>query len=403
MFRIIYIFFVSVLFHQFLQDTCPDTVITNLHQQNCTNQSTSDISYYLNKTDCIPKCLPYSNENQTSSCHVNRNICLPGYQCEKRCGLDEPLGQYSCNSDDDCINIPHSNCLDFCVLSTISAGVHCMAYHLNTPEFADNYFTAEKFKPECDDNGEWVAKQCKGGVNGRCMCYSATGVRLFGEALYSNAENMTCACSRRRNDLESSGRTMVTLHCDSMGNYEPLQCDTEKNICWCAESKTGKLTSPVVPEVAKIKLPCYNTSSVGSQYLRQCESKKFAQSQITTKLKTHGAKYIRTDSLLCDADGSYGAYSISSGMAYCVWRDNSKIENWYSNVDSDIGNLNCNCARDYKRYSHSMTCSSNGNYQSLQQYMDEEGNSLYYCVDNDGFAKSGIVTNSSSLNCSNIY
>lgn len=53
---------------------------------------------------------------------------------------------------------------------------------------------------------------------------------------------------------------------------------------------------------------------VGSQYLRQCESKKFATAMITAKLKTHGVVTVETDTLLCDADGSYGAYAIRSGM-----------------------------------------------------------------------------------------
>lgn len=42
-----------------------------------------------------------------------------------------------------------------------------MAYHANIAGYADKWWTAKKFKPECDDSGEWVAKQCKGGLQGR--------------------------------------------------------------------------------------------------------------------------------------------------------------------------------------------------------------------------------------------
>lgn len=34
---------------------------------------------------------------------------------------------------------------------------------------------------------------------------------------------------------------------------------------------------------------------------------------ITAKLKTHGVVTVEADTLLCDADGSYGNYMIDSG------------------------------------------------------------------------------------------
>ncbi|KAF7267827.1 hypothetical protein GWI33_018987 [Rhynchophorus ferrugineus] len=403
--RVLHLCVLYILFRLSREQDCPSTVVTNFHQKNCTDQATTDVAYYLDRSGCIPKCAEYPTVVQDSQCTTNPNICIAGYSCENRCGTKLTLREYPCEVDEDCTSLPggtRAKCLKYCVMPKINTGVNCMAYHSNLPEFVQSYWTAQKFKPVCDDNSDWVAKQCKGGVNGKCICYSATGVRLFGEALYTKSENMTCACSRRKNDLESSGRTIVTLHCDSMGNYEALQCDMEKEICWCAESKTGALTAPAVPEKAKAKLPCYVSTQVGSQYLRQCESKKFAQLLITAKLKAHGAKYVQADTLLCDADGSYGAYLVSSGIAYCTWRDNSKIGTWQSNIVSNTGGLNCYCARDYKRYEHSMDCQSNGNYENLQHYMDEDQNIKYYCVDNDGFAKTDLF-DFSNITCSEYY
>lgn len=43
----------------------------------------------------------------------------------------------------------------------------CMAYHANTLEYAQTFFSALKFKPKCTNGGEWQPKQCKGGVGGR--------------------------------------------------------------------------------------------------------------------------------------------------------------------------------------------------------------------------------------------
>lgn len=50
----------------------------------------------------------------------------------------------------------------------------------------------------------------------------------------------------------------------------------------------------------------------GSQYLRQCESKLFAQTVIREKLEKHGVTYITQDFLLCDNDGAYGSFSIEN-------------------------------------------------------------------------------------------
>lgn len=72
------------------------------------------------------------------------------------------------------------------------------------------------------------------------------------------------ACSRRRSDLERDG-IVNTLHCDSMGNYEPLQCDPDQ--CWCVEPQTGDVRSPVVPRRMMPNLPCCT-------YTIFCQSKK---------------------------------------------------------------------------------------------------------------------------------
>ncbi|KAI4455154.1 secreted modular calcium-binding protein [Holotrichia oblita] len=197
----------------------------------------------------------------------------------------------------------------------------------------------------------------------------------------------TSTCSRYRAALEASGdHVFVSLHCDSMGNYDPLQCDVNSEQCWCVEPKTGDLTSAVLPMNLMTKLPCYNETTVGSQYLRQCESEVYAQTMITDEFNAHGTERVNFETVLCQYDGSYGPYKISSGILYCVWKDGSSIGAYQVEVSSTIGSVNCNCARDTKIYQlagllFSLSCRSNGNYASLQM----DGN-LYYCVDSDGFA-----------------
>lgn len=55
-------------------------------------------------------------------------------------------------------------------------------------------------------------------------------------------------------------------------------------------------------------------SKVGSQYLRVCDSIKYAIGRISDIQRLHGVKKIYTNPLVCDGDGAYGAYNVTSGM-----------------------------------------------------------------------------------------
>lgn len=153
------------------------------------------------------------------------------------------------------------------------------------------------------------------------------------------------ACSRHRNALERTKRNDVTLHCDSMGNYESLQCDSGS--CWCAEPKTGEVLDTVVPESMMKLLPCCKIDSsqiyyylknaiklsfinlyiliffvyiiddskkIGSQYLRQCESQLFAQARIKNEFLNRGTNSVNLPFLLCGYDGSFGRYKVDKGV-----------------------------------------------------------------------------------------
>ncbi|CAG9769424.1 unnamed protein product [Ceutorhynchus assimilis] len=405
LFKICFFLF-SLCVSKSIQSQCPGTLITDLNQKSCTDRATNETAYYLDRTKCIPKCSIYPTDVQDGSCATDPNGCISGYVCESRCGPPSQYRDTVCETDADCkVRNPRASCSKYCVLPVVQEyvpEVPCMAYHANLPDYKTKWWTAKKFKPVCDDDGKWAPKQCKGGLQGRCMCYSADGHRLFGQALFADSANMTCACSRKISDLESSGRNYLSLHCDSMGNFEKLQCDIEKEICWCVEPFTGDLTAPVVPYAAMKKLPCYAESDIGSQYLRQCESKKYASTMVTVKLKAHGVKIVESDSLLCDNDGSYGAYSVTSGIAYCTWRNNTKIGTWQTNLSGMKGTLTCNCARDFYMYGPSQDCEGSGNYVLLQNYVDENKKRWYYCVGEDGFAKTDLLEDSTT-NCTLYY
>ncbi|GJQ83428.1 hypothetical protein Trydic_g14208 [Trypoxylus dichotomus] len=323
-------------------------LVTDLTPDDCDNEN----NYYYRENgvnDCFPACL---EAVESFGCGIL--MCPPGYYCvATRCSVNS------------------SSCYRY--------------YTKNVDEY-----TRAMWKPTCLPDESWAPKQCKGeAANGRCFCFDGEGNRLFGDAFSLDADDMTCACSRRRAELEKMGDSVfVSLHCDSMGNYEPLQCDMDSEQCWCVEPKTGDITSTIVPMGLMTRLSCYNETTVGNQYLRQCESELYAQAKIIDEFNAHGTERVNFDPLSCLYDGSYGPYKIQQGILYCVWRDRTNIGAYQVSVDSDIDSVNCNCARDTKVFAEaglrfSLSCASNGNYKPIQ--MD---GSRYYCVDDDGFPKS---------------
>lgn len=54
--------------------------------------------------------------------------------------------------------------------------------------------------------------------------------------------------------MQKGSSAYTSLHCDSVGNYEPLQCNAGQ--CWCVEPLTGEIISKVLPEKLMTYLPC---------------------------------------------------------------------------------------------------------------------------------------------------
>ncbi|PSN41091.1 hypothetical protein C0J52_10608 [Blattella germanica] len=266
--------------------------------------------------------------------------CVPGYEC---------------NKTDECTPIP-GTCPEEMEKSCVS------------------------LRPECIGE-QYAPRWCKGQKpTGRCFCVSKTGTRIFGENQWQKAENMTCACSRRVEALkEEQNRKDVTLHCTQEGNYEELQCDD--GLCWCSDEKTGLPTSRILPESMMKMLYCYNETTVGSQYLRKCESKEIARARIEMEMEYHGTLNPYFTFLKCDNDGTYSPVQLNGNQLQCVGKDNAALGS-YAAMMSDITTMNCRCARDKQTYSNiDLICQSNGNYQATQYTND----GAEYTVDEDGF------------------
>lgn len=240
------------------------------------------------------------------------------------------------------------------------------------PSGTDDGTITESCQPpaNCTSDGKFGPVQCKGDLfTGRCFCADENGNRIFGQMWRREAAEMTCACSRRRADMEASGDRVVTLHCTTSGDYEPLQCDN--GMCWCAQPKTGQPTVIPVREEDMNRLPCYSASVTGEQYLRRCESLVAVNAMISQEQLEHGTNFFGNPVNFCDYDGSYGPYQITNGIAYCTGRDGSILGAWQV-ISSEMDGMTCNCARDSMIHfpeqgmTVTETCQANGNYRPNQ-------------------------------------
>lgn len=53
-----------------------------------------------------------------------------------------------------------------------------------------------------------------------------------------------------------------------------------------------------------------DNTTLGSTYLRQCESAKDAQAQVVNTLRRHGTARVSLNDIECDYDGTYGKYLV---------------------------------------------------------------------------------------------
>lgn len=56
-------------------------------------------------------------------------------------------------------------------------------------------------------------------------------------------------------------------------------------------------------------------TAIGEQYLRQCESQRYAMAQIRALLSIRGTQEASLLSVFCDYDGSYGPVQLKKGVS----------------------------------------------------------------------------------------
>lgn len=218
----------------------------------------------------------------------------------------------------------------------------------------------------------------------RKFCVDPKGNRIFG-AGSAEDEEMNCRCSRKAWELQSEQTgDRITIHCQDNGNYEELQCDQER--CWCVNSKSGRVTSRVVHQDLKEYLSCYDSETIGDQYLRRCESREHGKTRSRRIMALHGLTWSSVNGFKCDFDGSFAAVNCKEdeNRCGCVDKTNKWISTYYAEA-SQQSLFNCKCARDKMADdSIGLICDKNGNYDAIQKFSSPSPG-IEYCVDSDGF------------------
>jgi len=204
-----------------------------------------------------------------------------------------------------------------------------------------------------------------------------------------NFEILNEVCSRLMDDLMKT-KPETTLHCSQNGNFERLQCN--EGSCYCADPATGQPLSTLVPSKLWDTLNCYNKTTMGSKYLRICDSRSNAYATIVKETQEHGSSPIALEAASCDPDGSYRPRQCRDNECHCNTKDDVIIPPYVTDRNSQqADNQNCFCARDKVIFNDLgrpliYVCDGAGNYKSLQTI-----GATVVCVDFDGFPTSIAV------------
>ncbi|KRY70933.1 Thyroglobulin [Trichinella pseudospiralis] len=120
--------------------------------------------------------------------------------------------------------------------SIVPAIADCVAERdqaLSSSNHHDHYI------PQCDRYGNFELVQCDPQTSS-CWCVDVeTGHEQFTSRVQNVADLKCGACLISKAAALSSRSSGFIPSCQSDGLYSPMQCDYEKNICWCVNVTTG--------------------------------------------------------------------------------------------------------------------------------------------------------------------
>jgi hypothetical protein len=318
------------------------------------------------KCGCCHKCVIELEENDECQSEMTGN--LPGTQCGPHlyCQKDEKIGKSVCVS---LAQKPDNTC----------------EREKNSLSKRTSEVTTGRPIPECDEFGDYGAKQCKNGT--LCHCVDKKGNRIFGTSIYSDSKNMDCLCSRQfdevnrhLSDLEFSIDPVFYQRCKANGNYEPFQ--TNGNMTYCVNVTSGELHDRPVHKRDSDQLPCnkyrypYNSECM-TNYTRVMK-----EIENLENLEGENQIVVGYDVPKCDIDGTFAAVQCMNSHCYCVNKKGEKYRG--TQVDRNepffASRQRCNCVRELElirdisgKHRDKVTelfsdykCDKNGNYLPLQ-------------------------------------
>uniref|UniRef100_A0A3B5K286 Nidogen 2 n=1 Tax=Takifugu rubripes TaxID=31033 RepID=A0A3B5K286_TAKRU len=108
------------------------------------------------------------------------------------------------------------------------------------------------YRPQCDDNGQYVPQQCHGST-GHCWCVDSNGRERAGTRTSAGEQRKDCDspdeperpkthCQHHRDSVQTTSPEGYPIlgayrpQCDDNGEYTPEQCHGSTGHCWCVDS-----------------------------------------------------------------------------------------------------------------------------------------------------------------------
>ncbi|TWW64062.1 Nidogen-2 [Takifugu flavidus] len=122
------------------------------------------------------------------------------------------------------------------------------------------------YRPQCDDNGQYIPQQCHGST-GHCWCVDSNGRERAGTRTSAGEQRKDCdspdeperpktQCQQHRDSVQTEGFSVPGVfvpQCDANGQYTSKQCHSSTGHCWCVDSngqeRAGTRTPPGAPAV----------------------------------------------------------------------------------------------------------------------------------------------------------
>ncbi|XP_056882958.1 nidogen-2 isoform X17 [Takifugu flavidus] len=201
----------------------------------------------------VPQC-DANGQYTSKQCHSSTGHCwCVDSNGQERAGTRTPPGAPAVDCDrPDEPERPKTHCQH-----------HRDSVQTTSPE---GYPILGAYRPQCDDNGQYIPQQCHGST-GHCWCVDSNGRERAGTRTSAGEQRKDCdspdeperpktQCQQHRDSVQTEGFSVPGVfvpQCDANGQYTSKQCHSSTGHCWCVDSngqeRAGTRTPPGAPAV----------------------------------------------------------------------------------------------------------------------------------------------------------